>query len=784
MEISPIVLVLIGLVLAGWTVGAGLMMIRASERVRDVASLKSANRRLGRMLDEAPAIPLLVRTDGRIEAPERLAGWLGLERLPAYLSELGGRGEGGLDEDQAGRLTMLVRRTQRTAAPFRLSLTPRGSNQTLGLKGALADPAVSPSGAALIWVFDFTESQDELVSLRRDAQRARTDFAALVGLIEAAPMPMWFRGGDARLRLVNGAYVEAVGAENAEEVVNSQIELVEPTGGTTAGQIAQQAADKGAPIERIVTTTIKRQRRSIRVTDLPLIGEGIAGYAVDIEEMEEQARQFRAFREAQRSMLDQLSIGVALFNANRRMTFANQPFHRVFALPPGIVGERTSLQNLLSAAREKGRLPEVRDFPTWRKEIDDWFAKDVTVEENWPLSDGTHLRIVAQPMPDGGLTLIAEDRTEQLAMSATRDTLLRTRTATFDNLYEALAVFAPDGHLELWNRSFPSVWGIDPQVLEGHPNAERLLDAISPNLAKANQAAMIGNVIRAAALDRKKRDGIVELLDGRIMSYAGVPLPDGNGLLTVLDVTASRRAEEALRERNTALEAADAMMTRFMANMSYEFRTPLTSISGFSELLASGVAGDLSPQALDYVRSIMESSERLIEQVENVLNLSQSEAGLLPLSKQKIDLLPLLTQIVRDREAILKEAGLSLNLRGDPGCIVEADPQQMRRAILNLLQNAIEASDRNGKILLELRERKGSARITIADSGRGMEQDELNRALDGLRPTADGKGVERRQGLGIPLSRQLVEAHDGTMQIVSRAKAGTTVTIKLPVAPK
>ena len=279
------------------------------------------------------------------------------------------------------------------------------------------------------------------------------------------------------MRLVNQAYVAAVGAESADQVVADQVELAETVNGRTAAEVAQQAADRRQPIERILSATIERARRTIRVTDLPLMGEGIAGYAVDIEEMEEQAREFRAFREAQRSMLDQLSIGVAQFDAGHRMTFANQPFHRVFSLP-GVVNERTSFGQMLLIARENGRIPEVRDFPAWRNELTEWFQRDEPHEEAWPLSDSTHLRIVAQPLPDGGLVMIAEDRTEQLALSATRDTLLRTRTATFDNLFEALAVFAPDGHLELWNRGFPGAWGIDPEVLDGHPQAEDLLQAI------------------------------------------------------------------------------------------------------------------------------------------------------------------------------------------------------------------------------------------------------------------------------------------------------------------
>ncbi|TMM49719.1 sensor histidine kinase [Qipengyuania marisflavi] len=780
MENSPALLATIGLLLALWTAGAVWAMLRASNRTQKAEGSRKAVVRLSRMIEEAPAIPLLVRSDGRIEAPDRLARWFGLEKVPEYLSELAGNDESGLSEEQTDELTRQVRRTQKTAKPFRMAVVPPGSSRALALQGTLADPSVSPSGAALVWVFDFTESEGELSKLREEAARSRDDFGALVGLIEAAPMPMWFRGADMHLRLVNRAYVEAVGAESADKVVADQIELVETVGGKTAAQVAQQAADRRQPIERILSATIDNARRTVRVTDLPLVGEGIAGYAVDIEEMEEQAREFRAFREAQRSMLDQLSIGVAQFDSQHRMTFANQPFHRVFSLPPGMVNDRTTFEQMLMVARENGRIPELRDFPAWRKELGEWFLADEPHEEAWPLSDGTHLRIVAQPLPDGGLVLIAEDRTEQLALSATRDTLLRTRTASFDSLFEALAVFAPDGHLELWNRGFAGAWGIDPEVLDGHPQAEDLLEAIAGNLADPKAITGVNHVIRSATLDRKKREGSVELADGRTLDFAGVPLPDGNGLLTVLDVTASRQAEEALRERNRALEEADAVMTRFLASMSYEFRTPLTSIGGFAELLSSGVAGDLGPQAREYVQAISLSVGKLTEQVENVLDLSQSEAGLMPLSKVKLELMPFVTEIVRNREAVILEAGLSLDLKGDAGKIVQADKQQLRRALGHLLDNAIAATPRGGKILIDIGRKRDTTRIVVSDNGQGMSKHELARAVEGIRMSADGKGIERRQGLGIPLARQLVEAHGGTLEIVSRKNAGTTATVTLP----
>ncbi|MFN5245518.1 MAG: PAS-domain containing protein, partial [Novosphingobium sp.] len=483
MTLSPTALVLIGLLLSAWTVAAAWAVLAARGRETRAENGQRQARRLARMVDESPAIPLLVRADGRIEAPQRLANWLGLEAVPQFLTELdGGRidgGGGGLTGEQLGELTEAVRRCQRTANPFRLVVTPKGSKRSLALRGHLADPQISPGGAALVWVFDFSDSESELVQLRDEARRAQEDFAALVGLIEAAPMPMWFRGPDGEMRLVNSAYVEAVAGEDARQVVADGVELVENIDGLTAKQVALQAAGKSLPIERIVPATINGQRRSLRVSDLPLGQEGIAGYAVDIEDMEQLGRDFRAFREAQRSMLDQLSAGVAQFDARRTLTFANQPFLRIFGLKPAVLIDPAPFERLLDLARDGGKVPEARDFPAWRREKASWFLASEAQEEAWSLSDGTHLRVVAQPLPDGGLLLIAEDRTEQLRLSANRDTLLRTRTATFDSLFESLAVFAPDGKLQLWNRRFAADWGLDDTILDSHPRIETLLERIA-----------------------------------------------------------------------------------------------------------------------------------------------------------------------------------------------------------------------------------------------------------------------------------------------------------------
>lgn len=795
MTMTPVVTIIIAVFLAGWMAIGAWLMFAGRTKYHQASVTRKTVRRLFRMMDEAPAIPVLVRSDGRIEASERLADWLGLEKLPHYLSELGpgadessdsevlDQAPGGLTAEQISNLISLVERTQKSGQGFVVSFGLPSSGRVLAFKGALGDPQVLPGGSALLWVFDQSDSQQEVRELREEALRNQAQFLALADIVKIAPIPIWYRDSDGRLLLVNDAYARATGAKSPDNAVRDEVELIESVDGLTAAQIAQQVATHRLPAERIVAATIAGERRSVKIVDLPSGNHGVAGYAIDVEEVEDLAREFRAFKSAQRSMLDQLSVGVGQFDRHRELIFANQPFRRIFKLHSGAAAQKLEFSRFLDNARDDGRLPEMRDFPAWRDDILQWFTRDTLIQERWPLIDGTHLRIVGQPMPDGGLVLIAEDQTEALAVAAQSDMLLRTRTATLDSLFEALAVFSHDGRLQMWNRSFAQTWGIEPALLDEHPNVRVLVTAIKQHLINDDLATDIENVIRSATLDRQNRGGRLGLKDGRTLEFAGVPLPDGNGLLTTLDVTANEKVETALRERNAALEAADEVKTRFLSNMSYELRTPLTSIGGFAEMMQAGLAGPLSVQGQEYTQAILDSVARLTDQVENILDLSQSEAGLMPMNSVEVDCDAFLAAICSERLEVAKRAEVTLDFRPqNAACPIHVDKRQMARAVTHLVNNAIAVSPRGGVVIMRALMKGGVLHIIISDKGRGMTQAEINRAIGDDSHVALRHPGEKDEahGLGLKLAKQLIEAHGGNLKITSEVGVGTIATIVLP----
>jgi signal transduction histidine kinase/PAS domain-containing protein len=773
--ISQSAAALAGAALALLVIGAAWALLTGLKARAEAAAMADDNSRFETLVSGSPAQPMIVRADGRIEVPRRLADWLGLETIPRELDALAG-GEGGLMPEDADALAVHVAAAQKAGKPFSLSVRAKGSERALLVIGERAPTAVHAPGGVVLWFLDATESQDEINRLQRESTRLRAAFDALTALIEAAPMPMWYRGPDLKLLMVNSAYVTAVEGGDSEDVVARGLELVEGAG--LGGPLANAAIarDTGEPQTAAMPATIGGKRRMLRLHDVPLPTGGVAGFAVDIEELEQARGGLKRFGDAQRAMLDRVSAGVAQFGSDRALIFCNQPFRRMFAMKNEWLIDRPEFDRVIERMREAKRLPEMRDFPAWKAERREWFVAPDAVEENWHVG-ATHLRVVAQPMPEGGLLLLFEDRTQQFELQREHGEMQQVRTATLESLAEAVAVFGK-GRLQLWNRKFRQVWGFEDAFLDGHPQILALVKAAGPKLTNPAKADVIGDLVRLAAQDRQQRGASIVFADGRHFDLSAVPLPDGNALVTMLDTTDQHRVERALRDRNEALEAADRVKTSFVANMSYELRTPLTSIKGFAEMLHGGFAGKLSESGTEYSEAILVSVERLGALIDDVLDLTQSEGA--PIEKGAVDI-EMIAQGAAEAIAPLareKAIDLAVDDTGTAGSVT-GDARRLRQVIEHLLRHAVAGTPASGRVLLHLDGNDKVARIIVSDDGPGMSKEAAASAFDRFAQ-GGGRNAERALGLGLPLARQFVEAHGGRIELISEPGEGTLITVELP----
>jgi len=755
---------------ATWVLLSGL---KVRGEAREIAE---RNARLAALIAGSPAQAMVVRADGRVEVPQRLADWLGLDLLPRELADLAGI-ESGLVAADAEALEAHVIAAQKAGQPFTLAVRAQGSERALLVIGERAVETMRTPGGVVLWFLDATESQSEIHRLQSQASQLRAAFDALTALIEAAPMPMWYRGPDLRLLMVNSAYVRAVEGGDSEDVVARGLELVEGAG--LGGPLANAAIarDTGEPQIAAMPATVGGARRMLRLHDVPLPTGGVAGFAIDIEEFEQLRGGLKRFGEAQRAMLDRLSAGVAQFAPDRSLAFCNQPFQRMFAMRNEWLADRPEFDRVLDRMREANRLPEVRDYPAWKAERREWFTSPDAVEETWTVA-GAHLRVVAQPLPEGGLLLIFEDRTQQFELQREHGEMQQVRTATLESLAEAVAVFGK-GRLQLWNRKFRQVWGFEDSFLDGHPQIGQLVKAAANKLNNPGRADVLGDLIRLAAKDRQTRGSTIAFADGRHFELTAVPLPDGNALVTMLDTTDHHRAESALRDRNEALVAADRVKTAFVANMSYELRTPLTSIKGFTEMLHGGFAGKLTKSATEYTEAILVSVDRLSALVDDVLDLTQSEGA--PLEKVPVDLelaanaaAEAIAPLARAKriELVVEDAGTAGRVTGDL--------RRLRQVIEHLLRHAVACTSEEGRVLLHLDGNARVARVIVSDNGPGMSKESVAKAFDSFAQHGISRSGERALGLGMPLAKQFVEAHGGRIELISEPGEGTLVTVELP----
>jgi signal transduction histidine kinase len=301
-------------------------------------------------------------------------------------------------------------------------------------------------------------------------------------------------------------------------------------------------------------------------------------------------------------------------------------------------------------------------------------------------------------------------------------------------------------------------------------------------LMNPTAAAQIREMVRHTTNERQSSNGRISMTDGRHFQFAAVPLPDGNALFTMVDVTDSTRIEAALRERATALEEADRVKTDFVANMSYELRTPLTSIGGFAELLGGGYAGELGPKAKDYVGAILESVERLSKLINDVLDLTTGDTRGVALEQERVDIGGLCRAAVDTAKPRAAEKAQQLEADISPSAgHVFGDARRLRESIEHVLHNAMAYTDKKGRISVSAEGDEKQAVIRITDNGRGIAPEDMPRVFNRFDRVAEpGFGSEAALGLGLPLTRQFIEAHGGSVELESKQGKGTTVTLTIP----
>jgi signal transduction histidine kinase len=615
---------------------------------------------------------------------------------------------------------------------------------------------------------ELAESTLRYKMLQEETELLR-DFAA------AAPWPIWAKSPQGDLRYANTAYVRATEASGVADAIHRNLELLESDQRT---DMIRALNDNSAYSARL-PIVVRGERRIYDVQALKLNG-GSAGIAIDASEVAALKAALTRMVEAHRRTLDQLSSGVAVFDADRRLAFYNESYRRLWDLDQAFLDSNPDDSSVLDRLRATRKLPEQPDFRAWKAKLHEAYRAVESETYTWFLPDGRAISVVTTPNLEGGVTYLFDNVTESLDMARRFDGLARTQRETLDNLNEAVAVFGSNGKVQLFNPAFTKMWKLTPESLKEQPHIETVESWCKPLF----DDALTWRTLREAITAIENRAQVamkLERRDGSVLDCTTMPLPDGATMLTFQDITDTENVERALRERNEALEAADQMKVDFVHHVSYELRAPLTTIIGFAHFLSDPSTGPLTPKQAEYLDYVTKSTNALLALTNNILDLATIDAGAMKLELGPVNIgkaIEAAAEGIQDRLATDRIA-LKVDIDPNVGDFI-GDERRVVQVLYNLLANAVGFSPHDATVAISARRTEHSVVFTVTDSGPGIPPEVKDKVFDWFESHSHGSR-HRGAGLGLSLVRSFVELHGGKVRVDSTVGKGTTVTCDFPI---
>jgi signal transduction histidine kinase len=586
----------------------------------------------------------------------------------------------------------------------------------------------------------------------------------------AAAFPVWRTDADGVLLWANAPYLTSVEAVDLDAARAADMAL------DMKAREDARAAAAGAPSTDTRAVTIDGRRRILRIALFPA-PDGATGMAFDLTEDMERgdalAREARAYAET----LNHLNDAVAVFNGQRRLVTRNRAFARLWGLEEAWLDEQPGHGEWLDRLRALARIPAQSRYAEWKeRELSFYREAGAIPDETWSLPDGRILRVARQRQPDGGLLLLFEDISDTISLQARYKTQVDVQRATLDKLGEAVAVFGADGKITLANIAFARLWELEADILAARPDFAWFAGrarALYPD--EAYWSALKARVSDPSPQSRQETQGELRRLDGSSLTWLTRPLPDGATLVAFADVTAAKRVEAALTDRAAAFQEANALKTEIVRNASYQLRTPLTTIKGYGELLATEAIGPLNPVQAEYIGAVLDAAEQLNGLIQNIVDLALIDAGQMTLDLGDVHVADALEETAEIARSNSAQSQTRIVVQCDPGVgVIRADNGRVRQILFNLVSNALRFTGPGDTITLAARRLDDTVRLSVTDTGQGLDPSRQAGAFEGF---SDG---DRRAGLSLALVKRFVEMHGGWVAMKALPAGGVTVSCHLP----
>ena len=704
------------------------------------------------------------------EAPSILGKFVDVKSAPSSASEFVNF-ENWLMEEYAETLAPLANALRNNAESFDEIIETRD--------GCVLEAKGRTSGAcAYIRFSELGGEKREFAELKTKNQKTLLKFRLIEALFSKTPMPVWMKEPDGKLSWVNAAYADALELKTPRAVIETQTELFDQEQRTAI----KEGASKDELFKQVLPATVAGDRKMLEVYNIET-NAGFMGLAFDQSNAEDIRATLNETIEGHSKMLDQLATAVAIFDNSQKLVFHNSGFQNLWKLDPSLLENAPSNSEVLDAIRDQNILPLNPDWKKWRDSHLEIYTAIEPVEEWWHLLDGQTLRVIITPRNEGGATWVFENVTEKLALESNLKSVMRIQGETLDHLIEAVAVFGSDGNLKLFNPALKNIWENEKIEVDEGVHIARVIEAWSDAISNEEDLAKILGKITGFDDTRETVSGRLELRNDTAFQYSVVPLPEGQSMLTLTDITASVNFERALQDRAEALEESDKLKNKFIQHVSYELRAPLTSISGFGEMLSSAEMGELNSKQGEYLDHINEAADVLKRIVDDIIDLASVDAGTMVLDHETVNLKTNIESVISSFASAVDEKQIKFESNVDRSSTsVIADEKRLTQILENLVSNAVTFSPDGGTVQIEAKLSNATHEIRVIDQGPGIPEGRDQQIFDRFE-TSSQDGSRLGPGLGLSIVRSFAQLHGGSVRTEKTKNGGACFVFTLPVEP-
>jgi two-component system cell cycle sensor histidine kinase PleC len=484
---------------------------------------------------------------------------------------------------------------------------------------------------------------------------------------------------------------------------------------------------------------------------------------------------------------ENMSQAIVVYDGDLRLTAFNHRYVELCDYPPGFLRLGMSYEEVARFRAERGDYgpgdveEQVRKHVRKRRE-----RRPNTRERAWPNGKVTTMR--RDVLPDGGYVTTFSDITERKRAEAAVEESQRRFAGIVEFADDAIISIDDEHRITLFNESAERTFGYEAKEVLGQP-IEMLLPASAGkgHRQKVKNFAMDPDAPQVMGEQRgllgRRKDGTEFPAE---ISISKLEIAGKHIFTAILrDITKRKQAEETLQLAMGEAVAANRAKSNFLANMSHELRTPLNAIIGFSDMIKNGVAGSVANgKFLEYIHHINESGTHLLGLINDILDLSKIEVGKLELHEERVDVAGLVQSCVTLVNGRAEHnSGVTIDCEIPHGLpLLRADGRKLKQIVVNILSNAVKFTDGGGVVTVKTSYDLATGTVLqITDTGIGIAPEDIPKTLEPFSQV-DSELSRKYEGtgLGLPLTKSLVELHGGTLDLQSTLGVGTTVTVRFP----